>query len=279
MRFSQVDVFTDTLTLGNPVAVVHDAGGLDESTMQAFARWTNLSETTFLLPATQAGADYRLRVFTPGGELPFAGHPTLGSARAWLAAGGVPANPGTVVQECAVGLVPIRLDEAVPGRAAFAAPPLRRSGPVDDATRERLTRAVGVPADRVQAAQWVDNGPGWAALLLATAQDVLDARADRDLIGAQAVGLVAPHPAGGPADVEVRAFHPGVGVQEDPVTGSLAAGLGQWLTSAGLLPDRFTIRQGTVLGRRGLIRIARDGEQVWVGGDTVLGVQGTVALD
>ncbi|CAL8976313.1 Trans-2,3-dihydro-3-hydroxyanthranilate isomerase [Cellulomonas sp. T2.31MG-18] len=169
MRFSQVDVFTDTLTLGNPVAVVHDAEGLDESRMQAFARWTNLSETTFLLPPTQAGADYRLRVFTPGGELPFAGHPTLGSARAWLAAGGLPANPGTVVQECAVGLVPIRLDETVAGRAAFAAPPLRRSGPVDDATGERLTRAVGVPADRVQAAQWVDNGPGWAALLLATA--------------------------------------------------------------------------------------------------------------
>lgn len=279
MRFSQVDVFTDTLTLGNPVAVVHDAAGLDESRMQAFARWTNLSETTFLLPPTQAGADYRVRVFTPGGELPFAGHPTLGSARAWLAAGGVPANPGTVVQECAVGLVRIRLDATVPGRAAFAAPPLRRSGPVDDATRERLTRAVGVPADRVQAAQWVDNGPGWAALLLATAQDVLDARADRDLIGEQAVGLVAPHPAGGPADVEVRAFHPGVGVQEDPVTGSLAAGLGQWLTSAALVPARFTIRQGTVLGRRGLIRVERDGEQVWVGGDTVLGIQGTVALD
>lgn len=279
MRFTQVDVFTDTLTLGNPVAVVHDAAGLDGSTMQAFARWTNLSETTFLLPPTRAGADYRLRIFTPGGELPFAGHPTLGSARAWLAAGGVPATPGTVVQECAVGLVPIRLDETVPGRAAFAAPPLRRSGPVDDATRERLTRAVGVPADRVRAAQWVDNGPGWAALLLTTAQDVLDARADRDLIGDRAVGLVAPHPAGGPADVEVRAFHPGVGVQEDPVTGSLAAGLGQWLTSAGLVPARFTIRQGTVLGRRGLIRVERDGEQVWVGGDTVLGVQGTVALD
>ena len=279
MRFTQVDVFTDTLTLGNPVAVVHDAATLDEASMQAFARWTNLSETTFLLPPTLPGADYRLRIFTPGGELPFAGHPTLGSARAWLAAGGVPATAGRVVQECQVGLVPIRLDETVAGRAAFAAPPLRRSGPVDEVTRERLTRAVGVPADRVRAAEWVDNGPGWAALLLADAQDVLDARADRDLIGDQAVGLVGPHGPGGPADVEVRAFHPGVGAQEDPVTGSLAAGLGQWLTAAGLVPARFTIRQGTVLGRRGLIRVERDGDDVWVGGDTVLGVQGTVALD
>ena len=279
MRFTQVDVFTDTLMLGNPVAVVHDATALDEASMQAFARWTNLSETTFLLPPTLPGADYRLRIFTPGGELPFAGHPTLGSARAWLAAGGVPATAGRVVQECQVGLVPIRLDETVAGRAAFAAPPLRRSGPVDEVTRERLTRAAGVPADRVRAAEWVDNGPGWAALLLADAQDVLDARADRDLIGDQAVGLVGPHGPGGPADVEVRAFHPGVGAQEDPVTGSLAAGLGQWLTAAGLVPGRFTIRQGTVLGRRGLIRVERDGDDVWVGGDTVLGVQGTVALD
>ena len=278
MRFSQVDVFTDTLTLGNPVAVVHDAAGLDEATMAAFARWTNLSETTFLLPPADPAADYRLRIFTPGGELPFAGHPTLGSARAWLGAGGLPATSGRLVQECAVGLVTLRLDDEVPGRLAFAAPPLRRSGPADDETRARLLRAVGVPADRVRAVEWVDNGPGWVALLLADADDVLAAVPDAALLGDQAVGLVGPHPAGGPADVEVRAFHPGIGVREDPVTGSLAAGLGQWLTAAGLLPGRFTIRQGTVLGRRGFVRVERDGADVWVGGDTVLGVQGTVAL-
>ena len=170
MRYTEVDVFTDTLTLGNPVAVVHDADGLDEATMAAFARWTNLSETTFLLRPTAAGADYRLRIFTPGGELPFAGHPTLGSARAWVQAGGVPRSPGVVVQECGAGLVPVRMhDEA----AAFAAPPLRRSGPADEATRELVVRCLRIDPAAIRALEWVDNGPGWVAVLLGSADEVL----------------------------------------------------------------------------------------------------------
>lgn len=275
MRYTEVDVFTDTLTAGNPVAVVHDADGLDEPTMAAFARWTNLSETTFLLRPTDPAADYRLRIFTPGGELPFAGHPTLGSARAWAAAGGTPRTPGVVVQECGVGLVRVRVqDEAV----AFAAPPLRRSGPADEATRALVVRSLRVDPGAVRAVEWVDNGPGWVAALLGSADEVLALDPDLAAMQGRPVGVVGPHPAGGPADVEVRAFVPGLGVPEDPVTGSLAAGLGLWLPSTGVVGDDFVIRQGTVLGRRGLVRVTREGDAVWVGGGTVVAVTGTVAL-
>ena len=275
MRYTEVDVFTDTLTQGNPVAVVHDADGLDEQTMAAFARWTNLSETTFLLRPTAAGADYRLRIFTPGGELPFAGHPTLGSARAWVEAGGVPRTPGVVVQECGVGLVPVRVhDEA----AAFAAPPLRRSGPADEATRDLVVRSLRIDPAAIRALEWVDNGPGWVAALLGSADEVLAIEPDYGALDGRSLGVVGPHAAGGPADVEVRAFVPELGVPEDPVTGSLAGGLGMWLPSTGVVGENFVIRQGTALGRRGMIRVTREDGVVWVGGDTVMAVVGTVAL-
>ena len=279
MRYTEVDVFTDTLTAGNPVAVVHDADGLDDATMAAFARWTNLSETTFLVSPTDPGADYRLRIFTPGGELPFAGHPTLGSARAWVAAGGTPRTPGVVVQECGVGLVPVRVHDE---HAAFAAPPLRRSGPADEATSRLVVRSLRIDPARVRAVEWVDNGPGWVAALLASADDVLALDPDLAAMGDRSVGVVGPFGEDderrGEADVEVRAFVPGIGVPEDPVTGSLAGGLGLWLPATGVVADDFVIRQGTVLGRRGLVRITREDGVVWVGGDTVVAVTGTVAL-
>lgn len=279
MRYTEVDVFTDTLTAGNPVAVVHDADGLDDATMAAFARWTNLSETTFLLAPTDAGADYRLRIFTPGGELPFAGHPTLGSARAWVAAGGTPRTPGVAVQECGVGLVRVRVADE---RAAFAAPPLRRSGPADEATRELVVRSLRVDPGKVRAVEWADNGPGWVAVLLDSADEVLALDPDFDAMGDQPVGVVGPFGPGGEpatgADVEVRAFVPGIGVPEDPVTGSLAGGLGIWLPTTGVVGDDFVIRQGTALGRRGIVRVTREDGSVWVGGDTVLAVAGDVAL-
>ena len=277
LRYTEVDVFTDTLTLGNPVAVVHGADGLSDETMAAFARWTNLSETTFLLAPTDPAADYRVRIWTPGGELPFAGHPTLGSARAWLADGGVPREAGVVVQECAVGLVPIRVPEdGAP--LAFAAPPLRQSGPADEATRDLVVRSLKVDPARVRAVEWADNGPGWVVALLESAADVLGLDPDFGAMGDQHVGAVGPHAAGGPADVEVRAFVPGLGISEDPVTGSLAGGLGMWLPTTGVVGDDFVIRQGTALGRRGMVRITREGGRVWVGGDTVLAVTGEVAI-
>ncbi|MFC4429104.1 PhzF family phenazine biosynthesis protein [Citricoccus alkalitolerans] len=274
--FSQVNVFSAQPVAGNPVAVVHRADGMDEAEMAAFARWTNLSETTFLLAPTDPAADYRLRIFTPGGELPFAGHPTLGSAHAWLAAGGRPASAGTVIQECAAGLITLRRDNA--GRLAFAAPPLVRSGPVDSAAVELALAEVGLePADLVDAA-WVDNGPGWMGLLLRDAEAVLRARVD-GVITAD-IGLVGPSSAG-PADVEVRAFVPGADGPEDPVTGSLNAGLAQWLMGTGRMPGNYIASQGTALGRYGRVHLDRDPQDpgtVWVGGECVTVVEGTVHL-
>lgn len=289
MRYSEVDVFTDRLLDGNPVAVVHDADGLDDETMAAFARWTNLSETTFLLSPTRPEADYRVRIFTPGEELPFAGHPTLGSARAWLEAGGVPARAGAVVQECGAGLVTVRLlsDDGASGRSsatrlAFAAPPLLRSGPADDATLATAAAGLGIEVSAVRAASWIDNGPGWLGVLLASADEVLALRPDARAMGDLRLGVAGPHdPSAGtrPADLEVRAFVPGIGIDEDPVTGSLAAGLGMWLPSTGVVGESFTIRQGTVLRRRGLVSVSRDDDgTVWVAGDTVVGVTGEAAL-
>jgi PhzF family phenazine biosynthesis protein len=273
--FSQVDVFTSEFLHGNPVAVVHEAEGLPEEEMAAFARWTNLSETTFLLPPTQDGADYRLRIFTPGGELPFAGHPTLGSARAWLEAGGVPAAEGRIVQECGVGLVTLR-DDA--GRLAFAAPPLRRSGPVDAHDLRAVTASLGLAPDDVVDAAWVDNGPGWVGLLLRDAETVLGLEPDFAAMGSFQVGVIGPRPDGDDASFEVRAFCPDLAVPEDPVTGSLNAGLAQWLIGGGHAPSSYTAQQGTALGRRGLVRVSAEGGDVWVGGDTLVGVRGTVTL-
>ena len=281
-RFSQVDVFSAEPLLGNPVAVVHDADGITDEEMARFARWTNLSETTFLLSPTQPGADYRLRIWTPAGELPFAGHPTIGSAHAWLEAGGTPAIGGEVVQECAAGLV--RLRRA--GRLAFAAPPLVRSGPVDATDRAAIARALRICEDEIVDAGWVDNGPGWVAVLLTDAEAVLALKPDFAAFGDLEIGVVGPyrkigvvgsHGAGADAEIEVRAFVPTMGIGEDPVTGSLNAGIAQWL-AGDRLPASYVSSQGTVLGRRGRVHIETEGDTIWVGGDALTTVTGEVAL-
>lgn len=239
--FRQVDVFTATPYRGNPVAVVLDGSELDDAEMQQFARWTNLSETTFVLPPTDAAADYRLRIFTPGGELPFAGHPTLGSCHAWLAAGGAPKGDA-VVQQCAVGLVRVRRDG---DRLAFEAPPLRRSA-VEPALLTQVLAAIGVTPARVRAAQWLDNGPQWLGLLLDGAASVLALEPDHAALKPLAkVGVVGAHAAGGACGFEVRAFAAPLGIAEDPVTGSLNASLAQWLIAEGLAPARYVAAQGT----------------------------------
>ena len=273
-EFRQVDVFTDTPYTGNPLAVVHDADGLAGEQMQRFARWTNLSETTFLLTPSDDQADYRVRIFTPASELPFAGHPTLGSCHAWLEAGGRSRQPDIVVQECGAGLVTIRVGE---DGAAFAAPPLVRSGPVEDALTERVATMLGTGRDDIVDMQWADNGPGWIAVLLSSADAVLNVRPGP---GDLDVGIAGKYPAGGPADFEVRAFFPVDGVtREDPVTGSFNASLAQWLLGSGLAQAPYLVRQGTVLGRRGQVRITQDATgQVWVGGSAVTCVTGTVEL-
>jgi PhzF family phenazine biosynthesis protein len=272
--FRQVDVFAATPYLGNPVAVVHDARGVDREAMQRFARWTNLSETTFLLPPGQPGADYRVLIFTPDGELPFAGHPTLGSAHAWLEAGGEPADPGCIVQECGAGLVTLRRTEA---GLAFAAPPLVRSGPPGEELTGRIAAMLGVDRSAVIDAEWVDNGPGWVGLLLDSAQAVLNLRprlVDLD------VGVVGPYPAGAPEQFEVRAFFPHAGsTAEDPVTGSLNASLAGWLIRTGRAAAPYVARQGTVLGRVGRVHVTQDGDStIWVGGATVTCIRGDVVL-
>jgi PhzF family phenazine biosynthesis protein len=274
LQFSQVVVFSADPMLGNPVAVVHDADGLSDDDMARFARWTNLSETTFLLEPTRAGADYRLRIWTPGGELPFAGHPTLGSAHAWLEAGGVPTDPGVLVQECGAGMVRVRRGE----RLAFAAPPLVRSGPVSDEDRAAICRALRLDDSQIVDCAWVDNGPGWVGVLLPDAAAVLAVRPDLPAFGALEIGVVGPYPTGeSDADVEVRAFVPTMGIGEDPVTGSLNAGVAQWL-AGDRLPSSYVASQGTVLGRRGRVHLSLEGDDLWVGGDTRLVIAGEAAL-
>ena len=275
--FHQVDVFSAEPLRGNPLAVVADAGGLDDDRMAAFARWTHLSETTFLLPPTSPEADYRVRIFTPGGELPFAGHPTLGSCAAWLAEGGRPRQPGVVVQECGVGLVRVRRDD---GRLAFAAPPLRRAGAADAGVQAQVARALKLAPSERAAVEWVDNGPGWLAVLLPSREQVLSLAPDFAAMAGLKLGVVAPwNPAvdGGEAQFEVRAFAPG-GL-EDPVTGSLNAGLAQWLIGSGRAPARYVASQGTVLGRSGRVHIEQaDDGTVWVGGAVAPCIRGTVSL-
>ena len=278
-RFHQVDVFTAVVLKGNPLAVVHAAQGLGETTMAAFARWTNLSETTFLLPPTQPEADYRVRIFTPGGELPFAGHPTLGSCWAWLAAGGQAKQTGVVVQECGVGLVRVKRDGVHAQRLAFAAPPLHRSGPLDAELLQRIATGLGVALADVLQHQWVDNGPGWCAVMLKSAAQVLAVRPDWAVLGDLKLGLVGAQPAGHQALFEVRAFVPTLGVPEDPVTGSLNAGLAQWLIGASLAPPVYSVVQGTALGRDGRVFVQRDDAgDIWIGGDVAPCVDGEVLL-
>ena len=273
--FSQVDVFTDVPLLGNALAVVLGADALDSERMQAFARWTNLSETTFLLAPTDGSADYRVRIFTPGGELPFAGHPTLGSCHVWLENGNKPRTAGQVVQQCGVGLVTIRLES---GRAAFAAPPLRIDK-VDDGLLAAVLAALRLGRSDVQAARWLDNGPRWLGLVLHDAAAVLAVEPDHAALRSLAkVGLVGAYPPGSDCDFEVRAFASMVGIDEDPVTGSLNAGLAGWLLAAGLAPERYRVAQGTRLGRAGRVSIVREGGTVWVGGASVTCVRGEVVL-
>jgi PhzF family phenazine biosynthesis protein len=274
-RFSQVDVFTSIPYRGNPVAVVHDADGIDDETMLRFARWTNLSETTFLLPPTDPGADYRLRIFTPSSELPFAGHPTIGSCHAWLEAGGGPRDADVVVQECAAGLVRVR--RGGDGTLAFEEPPLIRGGPVDEETLERVCTGLRIPRDWIVDAQWADNGPGWVAVLLSSAAEVLGVvpgSVDLD------IGVVGPYAPGSPAAFEIRAFFPLNGsTVEDPVTGSLNASVAGWLTRTGRASPPYLVTQGTALGRAGRVFISIDDSvTIWVGGDAVTCVRGEVDL-
>nr|WP_321983422.1 PhzF family phenazine biosynthesis protein [uncultured Lichenicoccus sp.] len=274
--FRQVDVFTDRALLGNPLAVVHDADALDAATMQSFANWTNLSETAFLLRPTRPEADYRVRIFTPERELPFAGHPTLGSCHAWLQAGGAPQSE-TVVQECEAGLIRLRRDA---GRLAFAAPPLLRAGLVSPDSLDRIAAGLGVAPSAILHGQWIDNGPGWVAVMLGSRAGILSVQPDYAILAGLNLGVVAPWDPdidGHDAAFEVRAFIP-VMQREDPVTGSLNAGLAQWLIAAGLAPDRYVVRQGTVLGRRGVVHVERDGEAIWVGGGVASCIEGSVTL-
>ncbi|MBP8895759.1 MAG: PhzF family phenazine biosynthesis protein [Ottowia sp.] len=295
--FAQIDVFTAAPGYGNPVAVVLDGTDLGDAAMQRFARWTNLSETTFVLPPTDPQADYALRIFTPGGELPFAGHPTLGSCFAWLAAGGQPKSADRIVQQCAKGLIPIRRDGE---RLAFAAPPSVRSDPAP-ALLADIAQALGVEPAQILRAQRLDNGPVWLTLQLDSADTVLALEPDHARLVAlgQKVGVIGVYPAptaielvsrssrearafGAPPPaplIEVRAFAAPIGVPEDPVTGSLNASLAQWLIEAGELPPRYVAAQGTALGRAGRVHVERDAEgQVWIGGDCVGVIQGQVTL-
>jgi PhzF family phenazine biosynthesis protein len=274
-RFTQLDVFSPVATLGNPLAVVHDAEGLSEDQMAAFARWTNLSETTFLLTPSEPSADYRVRIFTPQRELPFAGHPTLGSCHAWLAAGGLAKKPGQVVQQCAAGLVTLRKQGP---RLAFAAPPTLRGGPLDAALLEQIASALQLQPTDILGHQWVDNGPGWCAVRLASAQAVLAAQPDWRALAGLKLGLVGPHAVGHDADVEVRALIGEGPGYEDPVTGSLNASLAQWLIGSGELPGAYVAAQGTLLNRAGRVHVEREGDAIWIGGDVAACIAGTVTL-
>ena len=273
-RFVQVNVFSADPLGGNPLAVVHGAAGLSEVQMAAFARWTNLSETTFLLPPTDPGADYHVRIFTPSGELPFAGHPTLGSCHAWLSAGGTPRMANLVVQQCGVGLVRVRCDGP---RLEFAAPPLRRTGVLEPDVLAQIAKALALPLSDIVYHQWVVNGPEWCAVMLRSARQVLSLKPDWALLYPLQLGVIGPCVAGHDAAFEVRAFIGGGGY-EDPVTGSLNASLAQWLIGAGLAKSSYVAAQGTALQRTGRVHLRSDGDQVWVGGDVVDVIRGEVNL-
>ncbi|MDP3138058.1 MAG: PhzF family phenazine biosynthesis protein [Burkholderiaceae bacterium] len=300
--FKQVDVFSALPYLGNPLAVVLDGSDLDADAMQGFARWTHLSETTFLLPPTQAGADYRVRIFTPEGELPFAGHPTLGSCHAWLQAGGSPASQDFIVQECGIGLVRIRREGH---RLAFGAPPLKRSDP-SPVLLAQVAAALGLKPTQIIAAQLLDNGPVWLGLLLDDPQTVLGIAPDHaslkkwgQKVGVAAMSSISGMPTligrsnrearafGGhdqappmqASDLEVRAFAAPIGIDEDPVTGSLNAGLAQWLIAEGHAPSSYIAGQGQCLGRAGRVHVTQDERrQVWIGGESVTCIDGKVLL-
>jgi PhzF family phenazine biosynthesis protein len=273
--FHQVDVFSAVAFKGNPLAVIAEADGLDDQAMQAIANWTNLSETTFLSRPKDSTADYRVRIFTPQRELPFAGHPTLGSCHVWLALGHKPKGD-TIVQQCAAGLVRIKRDGA---RLAFAAPPQIRSGDVDGELQRRIAASLGIGLEAIKAAQWVDNGPGWVAVMLGSRAELLGLKQDHSLLPGQSLGVVAPWDTardGSEAQFEVRAFMGRGG--EDPVTGSLNASLAQWLIGAGIAKPRYVASQGTAIGRAGRVHVAQEGDTIWIGGDVSGVIAGTITL-
>jgi PhzF family phenazine biosynthesis protein len=274
--FRQVDVFTSQPLRGNPLAVVVGADALTDAQMAAFANWTNLSETTFLLRPTNPLADYRVRIFTPHSELPFAGHPTLGSCHVWLTTGAVPKGSSEVVQECEIGLVRVRRS---PGRLSFAAPEMRRTGPLEPDILAQATKGLRLAPDAVIASNWVDNGPGWLALLVRSREEVMSIRPDYRVLSGLRVGVVGAWDArsdGPDAQFEVRAFT--AGGYEDPVTGSLNAGLAQWLIGSGVAPSSYVASQGSCLGRMGRVYVERDGTDVWIGGAVTSCIMGTLAL-
>ena len=273
--FHQVDVFTNQPLFGNPLAVVHSADDLSDDRMSQFANWTNLSETTFLLNPINPLADYRVRIFTPSRELAFAGHPTLGSCHAWLANAGTPKSSDFIIQECEIGLIKIRRDKDL---LSFAAPPLIRTGPLEKSTLVQLADALGVNESDITAHQWVDNGPGWCAVMLKSAEHVLSIKPDALKLKEFKVGVIGPYPSAGDCDYEVRAFVVPFGITEDPVTGSLNAGIASWMTSSRLSMDNYTVSQGTALGRRGRVFIQKMGGDIWVGGHVAGCIKGTVSL-
>jgi PhzF family phenazine biosynthesis protein len=273
--FQQVDVFASQPLRGNPLAVVVGADTLAASQMAALANWTNLSETTFLLRPRTASADYRIRIFTPARELPFAGHPTLGSCHVWLASGGKPRG-SEIVQECDAGLIRIRRG---PERLSFAAPELRRTGPLEPAVLAQVIKGLHLAPDAIVASNWVDNGPDWLAVLLRSRDEVLALRPDYPTLSGLRVGVVGPWDSvkdGPDAQFEVRAFT--AGGYEDPVTGSLNAGLAQWLIGSAVAPSTYVASQGTALGRAGRVHVERDGREIWIGGAVTTCIEGTVTL-
>lgn len=273
-RFQLVDVFSPEAFKGNPVAVILDSEGLSTEQMQAITRWFNLSETTFLIAPSRPGADYGVRIFTLDRELPFAGHPTLGSCHAWLTAGGRPASPDLVVQDCGVGAVPIRRDSR---RLAFAAPPQQRSGAVEAAKLDEVLSFLNLRHDQITDSRWIDNGPGWLGIMMPSAQAVLAVAAARSWPTRMEVGLVGPHPAGEDIAWEIRAlFSDQTGaIREDPVTGSLNASVAQWLFESGRASGRYVAAQGTAIGFAGRIHVEKDASgAVWIGGATQTIVSG-----
>jgi PhzF family phenazine biosynthesis protein len=284
--FKQVDVFTDRAYYGNPLGVVLDGTGLSQEQMQRFTNWTNLSECTFLLPPTHADADYKVRIFCPGRELPFAGHPTLGTCHAWLEAGGKP-KAAHIVQECGVGLIKIKRDVAS-GRLAFAAPPLIKSGPLDEADVALIASGLKIDRSDIVAHAWCDNGPKWRGVMLRSSEQVLALKPDSSILAGLDIGVIGPRgkvgvvgaqTTGDETQFEVRAFFPGNnGMTEDPVTGSLNAGIAQWLIGAGLAPARYVAAQGTAMARAGRVHVEQEGADIWIGGATVTCIDGKVVL-
>lgn len=291
--FQQIDVFSNQPFMGNPLALVHDAQDMSDAEMASMARWTNLSETAFLLPPTHPDADYRVRIWTPRMELPFAGHPTLGSCHGWLTRNVAPRQPDVIVQECAIGRVRIRRDK---DRLAFAAPPLLKTGPIEPARLDGVIKALGLRTTQVLDHQIIDNGPGWIGLILDNAQSVLAITPDPVALAPYKVGVIGAcdtremnsDPLAPAAAFEVRAFAPAGGILEDPVTGSLNAGLASWMIAEGIvtrmLPAEapshpnlaYVVSQGTCLGRRGRLFIEQAGQDIWIGGHTLTTIEGSL---